>query len=282
MKKAFFLAFYFWITLCSAQSIASIDDITDSKRFLLEVKQLDQFIKRFNNEEDILTGNEKTAEEITANRKDFKGFQLERKKILMSLFNLGDSSLFNKTTREFVNFIGNDTDLITISYYDPDWYAAVNCTMNYKGKNFPVILTMKNEGSYKSGFKWIIESASPDFFKSTSSHKDSTKSIGPMNHELGFMGLFNVFNDAKNITEYTSKNFIPDNFSVFLFLVKSGEIKYVQVNSVKYHFLQLKNWIFTVEYFNRNDNNSGWLISSLFKVSDSEKMNYRKKNLSLR
>jgi hypothetical protein len=103
-----------------------------------------------------------------------------------------------------------------------------------------------------------------------------------MNHELGFMGLFNAFNDYENISEYAYKDFIPDDLSIFFSLVKSNEIQYVRVNSIQYHFLQIANWVFTVDYFNRASSNSGWLISAVTSISDLEKVVYKKNILYTR
>jgi len=50
-----------------------------------------------------------------------------------------------------------------------------------------------------------------------------------------------------------------------------GQLKFKEINSVKFHFFQVKNWYFELSYFNRNDTNSGWLISNLKFVNDEEK-----------
>jgi hypothetical protein len=282
MKYFTFFVSMLFTMFCSGQSVLIFIDSLETSKYLFEVKQLDQFIKRFNNEENIFTGNVKTIAEISEERKNALSYQTERKKILLTLFNLKDTSLLSNSTVDFINFVGDDTNHIAISYYDADWFATVNCTMTYKGKNQNITLTLKNEGNYRNGFKWILAGVNADFINIAASRKDTTKFISPMNHELGFMDLHSAFTDSKNIIDYTSKTFYPDNLSVFLFLVKSGEIKYIQVNAIKYHFLQVKNWRFTVEYFNRPDNNAGWLISSLVNCSDSDKMNYKKTVLSLR
>jgi len=43
------------------------------------------------------------------------------------------------------------------------------------------------------------------------------------------------------------------------------------VNNVKFHFFQVPGWYFELVYFNRNDRNSGWLISNLLRVNEKEK-----------
>ena len=284
MVKIFLLYFFVFFTfVCTAQNLSIPISLIDNQKFLAEVKQLDQFMKRFNNKEYILTGNEKSNADILKEKENPIAFQTERKQAILSLFNFSDSNLvYNEKTVEFINYVGNDSNHIELNFFDNNWYAKVNCTISYKGKEQIVDITLKNEGNNKEGFKWVISGLNETFFNISPNRTDTSKFISPMNHELGFMDLHNAFTDSKNITDYTSKNFYPDNLSVFLFLVKSGEIKYVQVNAIKYHFLQVKNWRFTVEHFNRPDNNAGWLISSLVNCSDSDKMNYKKTVLSLR
>jgi hypothetical protein len=63
--------------------------------------------------------------------------------------------------------------------------------------------------------------------------------------------------------------------------VKNSEIKFVQVNTISYHLLQLENWLLIVDYFNRNEKNSGWLINTLLKISDEQKQAYLKEHLNV-
>ena len=49
---------------------------------------------------------------------------------------------------------------------------------------------------------------------------------------------------------------------------------------IKYHFLLSDKWIFTVENFNRESLNSGWLINDMQKVSSLDVEKYRNKLLN--
>lgn len=273
-----FLLFLSYSVNCSSQHLGLDSIFGNNKAFILEVKQLDQFIKRFNNRENVFTGEEKTKSQIQKEKENLVNLQTERKKNIISLLNFEDSMLIgDKKTVDFIEYTGNDSNKIEISYFDENWFAKVNCSVKYKGKEQNIFLTLKKDGDKKKGFKWILLGINTPFINLVPRHNDdSTKFIGPMNHELGFMGLSEVFNDYTNISEYSSKVYVPDDLSVFFFLVKTKEIQYVKVNSIQYHFLQIPDWIFTVDYYNRPSNNSGWLISSLTKTSDAEKINYRK------
>jgi hypothetical protein len=63
----------------------------------------------------------------------------------------------------------------------------------------------------------------------------------------------------------------------FIQALEKGELEYVQVNKVTYHFLQVKGWAFTVQQFVRQDKNSGWLISKLTKADEGTKEHYPQK-----
>jgi hypothetical protein len=250
----------------------NLDSIYGKKHeFVFQVKQLDQFMNRFNNKENIFAGDEVKNDSLT-----------QRKRTLISLLNHEDSELFIKRTEDFIDYICNDSNHILLDYSDDHWYAKVNCTLQYNDKEKNAFLTLKKEGDMKTGFKWVIVGVNASFIDVRPAYYDTAKFIGPMNHELGFMGLFNIFNDYKNVAEYAYRDFEPDDLSVFFFLIKTKEIQYVKVNSIQYHFLQVTNWIFTVDYFNRPSSNSGWLISSVDNVTDSLKVDYKKNILNTR
>jgi hypothetical protein len=48
-------------------------------------------------------------------------------------------------------------------------------------------------------------------------------------------------------------------------------MSFESVGQVKFHFFQIDGWYFELAFFNRPGNNSGWLISKLFKITDAEK-----------
>lgn len=280
------LSFAFFLLLnpitCFTQVLSLDASFGDRERFVKEVKQLDQFFKRFNNREDIFTGELKSRETYLNEKKDLFKFQAERKKSLLSLLNYSDSVLIkNERTVDFINYAGDDSNHVELGYYDEDWYAKVECSFKYRGLKQLMPLTLKREGNSELGNKWVIIGVDLPFISLNPVRIDTIKFISPLNHELGFMDLFKVFRDNQNILQYTSEGFIPNNLSVFFYLIKTGELQYVSVNSIQYHFLQIRNWLFTVDYFNRASNNSGWLISSVKPMDDKEKKDYRKNVLNI-
>lgn len=265
-----------------SQDLSALPFAEENRKLLAEVKQLDQFIKRFNNKEYILTGKEKSIAEVKKETEDVNMFQTERKKGVVALLNFNDTSVYNKRNVAFINYVGEESNHIKLSYYDSDWYALVGCAIIYKGKQQNISVTLKVEGNFAMGFKWVIAGVNADFIDFLKiSINDTTKFISPMNHELGFMDLYKVFQDYQNISAYIIKDYPLDKLSIFKYLVSTKEIQYIKVNTIQYHFLQIKDWVFTVDYFNRPDYNSGWLISSISKIPDSEKTSYKADNLFL-
>lgn len=282
MRNLFFIFFMLISCVTSYSQVLSIDlSNGDRERFVKEVKQLDQFFKRFNNREDIFTGEVKSLTAYSKEKNDTMKFHTERKKSLITLLNFTDSVLIkSRGTVDFINQVGNDSNDVEIGYNDEDWYAKVECSFKYRGQKQGVYLTLEREGTPDLGNKWVITGAELPFISLNATRTDTVKFISPMNHEVGFMDLFKVFSDNSNIAQYTSTGFVPNRLDVFLYLIKTGELQYIGVNSIQYHFLQVKNWLFTVDYFNRASNNSGWLISSVVPMVDAEKKNYKKNVLN--
>ncbi len=250
----------------------------DSKNVLIKVKQLNQFFNRFNNCEDLLTGEQKSDSLIKQQRENLSQFELARKRVLLTLFNHKDSTtLKRKDIVDFINFVSVDSNKVKLSYYDRDWFATVKCQMKLYDKNITISLVLKNIGNIQSGYRWIIQSLKSDLKYESSTIRDSLKFISPMNHELGFMDLYNVFNDPKSIMHYMAKKMDSDQSGAMLFLIQAGLLKYEKIEAVRYHFLQVDGWTFTVEDFNRSDKNSGWLISDLTRNTSEQKELYKRK-----
>jgi hypothetical protein len=245
------------------------------ERFVLEVKQLGQFMGRFNNEEDVY-GN-LYPEENTELRP-------QRQKVLATLFNqalLADTT-FRREANEFINMIAMSSK--TLNFYDKDWYSTVECKIIYKSQPKRLILTLINEGDYSSGSKWVITGAKADFLQvSQEKQEDRPNIIPPSNHELNFLDLIRVFNsDYTNINDYVDKDYQPCNLDMLFSAIRNGEIKMQAVTKTTYHFLQIPGWIFTVDFYNRASGNSGWLISSLQKAGSEEISRYRQTTLYLK
>ncbi len=269
------LAFCLGNVQLQAQSAGSSGLAPLPERFLWEVKQLDQFIGRFNGEEDL-------------HGKRLKGrrgnVQQNRGSSLVTLFNqeLLKDSAFRIAANEFVSTVLKSNREHTLSFYDRDWYSTVVCSVLYKSKPQAITLTMVSEGNAREGTRWVIAGAEAPFLKKTAEKEVVHRIIPPTNHELNFPDLVRAFNqDAQYIDEYASTDFRQNQLRALLEAVRKGEVEMQHVQNTTYHFLQVPGWIFTVNFYNRNSRNSGWLISSLKRVNRDELYHYKAEQLNI-
>lgn len=105
-------------------------------------------------------------------------------------------------------------------------------------------------------------------------YKDSTGRlvISPEQHESEFMELESDFKfSAKEFSQFRSYQTRLDALSYFFALVESGILVFNKRVSTTYHFFDVPSYVFSVTYFNRENSNTGWLISSYKEVSKTEK-----------
>jgi len=255
-----------------AQSVG--DFMEDERALYAETKQVNQFIRRFNAEEDV------KGERLYLKDKDFRSRKL-RKKYLPILFNLNDDILTEELNVKFIEQVMNKEDPIYIDFHGGEFFAELRTIFSYKGKEQPVILYLALQEE-KVGSKWVISHIYFQPFKDVIKNPDTTKYndskfIHPLSHEVGFMNLFRVFNNKDSLELYTKRGFEPDYLSIFLFEVKSNRMKFKTVSSLKFHFFQIGGWYFELTYFNREGFNTGWLISNLIEITDEDRqllMNY--------
>jgi hypothetical protein len=258
-----------------AQTVSSKELAPVPERFLWEVKQLDQFIGRFNGDEDLygkrLKGKKSSSPQ-------------DRGSSLVTLFNqeLLKDSAFRIAANEFVSTVLKSSGSNTISFYDREWYSTVVCSVLYKSKPQAITLTLVSEGNAREGTRWVIAGAEAPFLKKPSEKEVVNRIIPPTNHELNFPDLVRAFNqDAQFIEEYASTDFRRNQLRALLEAVRNGDVEMKHVQNTTYHFLQVPGWIFTVDFYNRNSRNSGWLISSLKRVSNDELYHYKAKQLNI-
>ncbi len=241
------------------------------EHLVVQVKQLDQFIARFNSNENaigIRIDSKKTSEEDRANT-------------IASLFDIDllENEAFRKRALKFIREV-TGSGISNLSFYDKEYYATIDCQILYKNKRETLTLTLALEGDREKGIKWVIIGANADFLQIKSS-KGSTDIIPPTNHEVEFVHLLEIFNIRKDIGNYVSERHSQNQLDVLNHLLKNEDIKMLNTTTPRYHFLQIPGWVFTVDFFNRSTKNSGWLISDLYEARKSEVLQYKIEKLSI-
>jgi hypothetical protein len=238
----------------------------DESTFYAQTKQMNQFFRRFNAEEDV---SGKRYYEGDAGYHELK----LRKKYLNILFD-NSSSISTDTRDAFIMDVTSKSRPVFLDFHGKDWFAEVSASFLYKGQPVNIILFLKIQHE-NLGYKWVISNVYFEQFQKVFLHVfDTTNSsffLHPLSHELDFMNIHKAFDDPDKIDYYLEKGFLPDYLTLFIEEVKDGNLKFQTVSSVKFHFFQIPRWYFEVSFFNRNSMNSGWLISSMVRIDDNEK-----------
>jgi len=247
--------------LC-AQKIAT-GDITD---LYAATKQLSQFIKRFNNEED--------RQGVAYDPKSkFYREPEQRKQYLKLLFDEQSIVIPQNLRAGFIADITRSDSPVFLDFFGGDWFAEVKVTVTYNSKEEEAILFMVLEKAGQ-GYKWVIDRV---YFRPYAPHirsvtKNPNNFLHPQSHELGFMNLNRVFESPVTAEDYTSQSYHPpEQLQIFMYDLRRGAIKFITVNDTRFHFFQLRGWYFEVANFNRPGLNSGWLISNLVQLPPEQK-----------
>lgn len=225
------------------------------------VKFLDEFFARFNGKEKGIGINGQFFDRATNVLFLFDKFQ----------FKSQTDSLFIEA-KNFSEKVMQDS--VYISYTDSCWYAKAKChgKLAGKGVDFFLYLFVEERGEYM--YKWVIADVEGEIFNTSRSRKHNELFIMPNDHEQSFMSLKRVTNEtSRYIDDFAKDGYVAEPLSVFLTLVRCGQLKIDYVSDVEFFFLQVPNYCFSVKYFERNDINLGWLINTFTKCSVLDKVN---------
>jgi hypothetical protein len=278
IKFLIFISFTIFHHRLFSQVISNNENVQE-KHFVYEVKEIDEFFERFNDEKGSFLRGVYKAHHVK--------FNIPRQRLIWSLFNfenmLKDSDMINK----FVSDVTKKNKPIYLNYYGGNWYAELTCKFKYNAASIDIPVILKIEMTQNKGSKWMIVAVGSSALKSKivvtemTESKIKTNIISPTSNGTNFVSLKRVFDDKENLSDYFESDYIYDsNMLEFYNAILNGDIDFLDVVRIKYHFLLAGRWIFTVEDFIREELNSGWLINHLEKVSSVEMNNYRSKLLS--
>ncbi len=256
-----FLAAILFCGMANGSHAQIVNDMEDESRLYAQSKQVNQFFRRFNGEED------EKGNRYYPGDKQYRSEKL-RKQYLRMLFDESNANISNSLKTDFVKDLLDKPESTVLNFHGGNWFAELHTTFTMNGKNQPVILFMELE-KHRLGTRWVIQKVHADMFEPY--FKKDTVRLGkflhPMSHELDFMNLRKAFINKDSINQFVIKRFVPDHLSLFLYEVKKGNLKFSNVDEVKFHFFQLDGWYFGISEFNRPGYNTGWLISNLVKLN---------------
>jgi hypothetical protein len=280
MKIACIFSFLSFV-LCKASGQVFVNDAgTREKHFVYEVKQIDEFFERFNNDSNSYVRKVYNTYHVT--------FKLDRTALIKSLFDYETHSWDANTIKSFVESVTDPKQPLRLDFYHDNWFAEANCRFQFNASTIQVPIILRIRTNNNGGAKWVIAAIKPSPLQQdavvteivTSKNKNKNNFINPESHTNNFIELQKVFEDKENLTDYLDANFFDrKNSNVFYNAVLKNKLNFITVRDIKYHYLQITGWIFTVEYFPRESLNSGWLISSMKQVSATDKELYKQKLL---
>jgi len=242
--------------------------VEDESDLYASTKQVNQFFRRFNGEEDL------KGERYYAEDKDYQDPGL-RKKYLSNLFNNENGFLSQELKSEFIDEVLEKNNPVYLEFHGGDWFAEVTAIFSYMGKEQFLTLFLQLEED-TVGSKWVISNVYFEPFSELFADQDSLRKAGqqflhPMSHELDFMNLARTFENMSSMEQYLAWKYHPDYLTLFIYEYKKGYFTFKSITKVKFHFFQVDGWYFELSDFNRKGYNTGWLISALAKVSKDEK-----------
>ena len=250
---SFFVFIIFFSSSLQSQNIEKI--------YGIKVKQFNEFINRFNYKTDF-KGN--SIDSVFSSK-------ISRAYYIRLLFNEEDPSIESKNTdylnriNEFINDV--TTSEIFIYRYSDKIIAEVEANITYKGQQKKASVFLNQEILEPDMVKWVIKDVDADYLYPLK--KDTTnRFLSPSANETNFISLRRALKEKEFAYQYAYKDFNIDLLSIFFYEIKTGNIKVNQVNEITYHIFDIPGWYITVREFNRDTENSGWLIEDLKKNTE--------------
>lgn len=252
MKYLYFIVCFCSLPICHAY--AQWEHHLDERKFQLRVKQIDEFMVRFN-------GTDENKPQIAPSGK-------ERTRCLRNLFNVdafrdeGTGDL-NVTGKDFISRVLADS--IQLHFEDSTWQAEVLCDVLLQDVPCRMTFVLQPERIRQYEYKWVIKDVQGTLFERLAQHSDTLAILSPVEHETGFIGLIELpQTNARHFTDFYPAGYLPDRLSALNAWVHCGLLKIVQPQEVVYVFRNVPGYEFRVERFEkRGSYNTGWLISSL-------------------
>ncbi len=246
----FIFLLLFGVEVISSQNINMIDK--DPIDYRLKVKQLDEFMRRFNLQDvpSIFQNDDTLLQNVYSMTAVFDFQVVQNRK---------------DEVREFVTTMLENK--IKLSYTDSNWIAVAHCNAVYKGKETTLTLELATEKVKDYIYKWVIIGASGDILNLKPLKQNPGLAISPVDNEVNFISLKHITSkEGLNILNYKGKTAQLDPMSVFFALVNSGQLQIQNVQQLEYKFTIAPLYEFTVRNFIRDVMNSGWLIADFKKL----------------
>ena len=253
---------------CNAQELVAPVNNNEAI-FLARIKQFNEFLDRFNYKTDFY-GNPINQEFMS---------KMPRDKMINAMFDLKDKRIdpsskeYSKEYADLINkFIADiaDKDFL-IGKYSPNIIAEARSKVVFKGSAQEISIFLAQEDAGNNKIKWVILDVKGQPFDFLKTDTTLIRFIPPASNETDFQNLKRALDDVNYLGYYADKNYTPDYLTLFFYLINTGAMKFDLVSEITYHIIDIPGWSISVKEFNRNDLNSGWLISNLSKNASDRK-----------
>ncbi|MCF8366668.1 MAG: hypothetical protein K9H16_12845 [Bacteroidales bacterium] len=253
------------VTFSQINESSQVNDSDDLEAFYAETKQVNQFMRRFNAEEDPYGTKLSTANTFYHDSK-------LRKQYITLLFDQENQEISGLLKSAFINDVTLPDRPKFLNFHGGDWFGETVVKFRRGSKEVYITLLMKLVKE-NLGSKWVIDDVRYNPYEDlyAPDSQTSDRFLHPLSHELDFMNLDKVFRTKEHTGDYFKQGFKPCKLSVFLYELKNGYLEFEYVSDVKFHFFQLDGWYFEITEFNRPGLNRGWLISNLIKLENGQK-----------
>lgn len=268
MSKIFFTGFFLLFAGNATGQVAPFDE----EVFAYRVKQIDEFIERFNDTDETL---------IKQYIKDRYQTDITREELIISLFDLSRKDWNQELVIRFLEDVVQASPPPYLSFYDADWYALVVCEGLYHGKRVTFDLTLGvNYYKETQAASWMVKGFHADFLDMPG-EVHAGVALNPSSHGTDFVELIHIFTSPEKYRVDTPQVSHPAALSYLLKEVQQKNFAFKHVTHITYHFLQLTNWIMRVQEFSKREVNAGWLISELLPADLHDKEKYCQEVLHL-
>jgi len=127
-------------------------------QFLWEVKQINEFIERFNDSDSTLLKQYLKKQEPSNIP--------TRERLIIGLFNAQGKDWNLTEVKSFIAYAVDKKNPRYLDFHGDKWYAKVNCSVQWKGNPENVLLTLQLQRVQNApGYKWVVTNATAPFFK---------------------------------------------------------------------------------------------------------------------
>ncbi len=255
MKKIIIFLFF---ASCVSLHAQSLENTFYDENWAVRVKQIDDFVDRFNNELNFIKNGVIVKNKLA---------QENRSGIILSLFN-SSKEIDQKLIENFVSLV------LDKDYYIKLGLTDITCVLTtksvYKNENISIDFYLKIETLSDGSMKWVIYNAIPSKYPWQKIEFNPNKFINPSNHNLRFSSLGKFINESNDIKGIFSDKFVVDEFSILVHEIIQGNLIIGDIKDLKYNINVLDQYKVSIDYIDNVEKKSGWLITELSSIKTNE------------